>query len=91
LNMINEKLDCHGSARQVAFSPLTYIYTNHNPASASDMEKEKVCSSCGVRLVGKNTTSFPCPVCGLKEIGRCSNCRDQSVIYTCSKCGFIGP
>jgi len=55
------------------------------------MEKEKICRSCGVRLVGKSTTFFPCPMCGQTEIGRCSNCRDQSVKYTCSKCGFCGP
>ncbi|MCX6652483.1 MAG: zinc finger domain-containing protein [Methanomassiliicoccales archaeon] len=55
------------------------------------MENEKVCSSCGVRLTRKKTTFFPCPNCGQTEIGRCSNCRDQSVNYVCGKCGFTGP
>ena len=41
------------------------------------MENEKVCSSCGKRLVGKGITFFKCPQCGVTEIGRCSNCRDQ--------------
>jgi len=74
-----------------ATSPLTYKYMKHNPASASAMENEKICSSCGVRLIGKSTTFFPCPTCGKTEIGRCPNCRDQSVKYSCVKCGFTGP
>jgi predicted RNA-binding Zn-ribbon protein involved in translation (DUF1610 family) len=71
--------------------PLTYKYVKHNPASASTMENEKICSSCGIRLIGKSTTFFPCPNCGKTEIGRCPNCRDQSVTYICAKCGFSGP
>jgi len=58
---------------------------------AKAMENEKVCSSCGVRLIGKSTTFFLCPMCGQSEIGRCPNCRDQSVKYACPKCGFSGP
>ena len=56
------------------------------------MENEKICSSCGVRL-GKNDgmTFFKCPNCGEVEIGRCPQCRDQSITYTCQKCGFSGP
>jgi len=56
------------------------------------MESEKICSSCGVRL-GKNDgmTFFKCPECGVVEIGRCPQCRDQSITYTCTKCGFTGP
>ncbi|MDD1770149.1 MAG: zinc finger domain-containing protein [Methanomassiliicoccales archaeon] len=42
-------------------------------------------------MVGKKTTSFPCPQCGETEIGRCPNCRDQGVKYVCAKCGFTGP
>ena len=71
--------------------PLTYKYEKHNPASANAMENEKICSSCGVRLIGKSTTFFLCPNCGKTEIGRCPNCRDQSVTYVCAKCGFSGP
>jgi predicted RNA-binding Zn-ribbon protein involved in translation (DUF1610 family) len=55
------------------------------------MENEKICSSCGKRLVGKGITYFKCPMCGQTEIGRCKQCRDQSVKYHCDKCGFTGP
>ncbi len=55
------------------------------------MEKEKNCTSCGIRLIGKGVAYFPCPMCGEKEIGRCVTCRDQSVEYVCGSCGFIGP
>jgi len=55
------------------------------------MAADKICSSCGKRLVGSGITFFKCPVCGDHEIGRCSNCRDQSVVYECDKCGFKGP
>ncbi|MDD1765305.1 MAG: zinc finger domain-containing protein [Methanomassiliicoccales archaeon] len=55
------------------------------------MENEKICSSCGVRLTSKGITTFLCPSCGEVQIGRCSNCRDQSVQYTCPRCGFSGP
>jgi len=75
----------------LASGPVTYIYKKHNPATASAMENEKTCSSCGVRLIGKKSTFFLCPMCGKTEIGRCSNCRDQSVKYICAKCGFTGP
>ncbi len=53
--------------------------------------QEKVCSSCGIRLVKKTETTFLCPKCGQAEIGRCMNCRDQSVHYRCPACGFTGP
>ena len=52
---------------------------------------DKVCTSCGKRLVGTGITFFKWPTCGGEEIGRCSNCRDQSVMYECKKCGFVGP
>lgn len=55
------------------------------------MKQEKICSSCGIRLVGKGITYFKCPMCGGTEIGRCAKCRDQSVPYICPKCGFTGP
>jgi predicted RNA-binding Zn-ribbon protein involved in translation (DUF1610 family) len=54
-------------------------------------ERAENCSSCGVRLVMKGATSFPCPRCGKTTFGRCDQCRDQSVEYTCDKCGFVGP
>lgn len=53
--------------------------------------QEKICSSCGVRLVRRTETTFPCPSCGKATIGRCMNCRDQSVHYKCPECGFVGP
>ena len=48
------------------------------------MAADKICSSCGKRLVGKGNTFFKCPRCGEYEIG-------QGVSYECKKCGFIGP
>ena len=49
------------------------------------------CSSCGTRLLGKATTTFACPACGEAHVGRCAQCRDQSVAYRCDSCGFTGP
>jgi len=49
------------------------------------------CSSCGVRLVDRGSTTFNCPQCGETVIGRCKQCRDQSVVYKCGKCGYSGP
>jgi predicted RNA-binding Zn-ribbon protein involved in translation (DUF1610 family) len=60
-------------------------------AQVINMADEKICTSCGKRLVATGITFFKCPMCGEEEIGRCQNCRDQSVTYECSKCGFIGP
>lgn len=51
----------------------------------------EICSSCGTRLLGKATTSFMCPGCGEHAMGRCQQCRDQSVKYRCDSCGFTGP
>ncbi|MCK5548437.1 MAG: DUF1610 domain-containing protein [Thermoplasmata archaeon] len=50
-----------------------------------------VCSSCGIRLSGGGATVFKCPGCGAGDIGRCAQCRDQSVVYKCKECGFEGP
>jgi predicted RNA-binding Zn-ribbon protein involved in translation (DUF1610 family) len=50
-----------------------------------------ICSSCGTRLLGKATTAFACPACGEGKLGRCAQCRDQSVHYRCDGCGFMGP
>ena len=55
------------------------------------MDEEYRCNSCGVRLTMKHSTVFPCPKCGEKKIGRCAQCRDQSVAYACDACGFKGP
>jgi predicted RNA-binding Zn-ribbon protein involved in translation (DUF1610 family) len=55
------------------------------------MAADKICSSCGKRLIGHGNTFFKCPKCGEYEIGRCDQCRDQGVPYECKKCGFIGP
>ncbi|HWG91464.1 MAG TPA: zinc finger domain-containing protein [Candidatus Thermoplasmatota archaeon] len=55
------------------------------------MKITDVCTSCGTRLLGKGATSFNCPACGEGSIGRCPQCRDQSVLYKCEPCGFVGP
>ena len=51
----------------------------------------ETCASCGTRILGKAATSFMCPSCGEGHLGRCAQCRDQSVAYTCKDCGFTGP
>jgi len=55
------------------------------------MAKAESCSSCGVRLVESGSTTFSCPQCGETVLGRCKQCRDQSVVFVCGKCGFQGP
>ncbi|MCL2890276.1 MAG: zinc finger domain-containing protein [Methanomassiliicoccaceae archaeon] len=55
------------------------------------MATDKICSSCGIRLLGHGNTFFKCPECGGYEIGRCAQCRDQGISYECEKCGFKGP
>ena len=55
------------------------------------MAKEYACASCGIRLVGKGSVVFKCPGCGKADIGRCAQCRDQSVLFTCQDCGYEGP
>lgn len=49
------------------------------------------CSSCGIRLTGRGVTTFLCPGCSETTMGRCPQCRDQSVAYLCESCGFRGP
>ncbi|MCI4318211.1 MAG: zinc finger domain-containing protein [Thermoplasmata archaeon] len=49
------------------------------------------CSSCGLALSGRGATHFTCPQCSETTLGRCSRCRDQSVLFRCPKCGFEGP
>ncbi len=48
------------------------------------------CLSCGRSLRAKGSVEFPCPDCG-EPLGRCQQCRDQSVSYRCPRCGFQGP
>ncbi|MBA3046533.1 MAG: DUF1610 domain-containing protein [Candidatus Thermoplasmatota archaeon] len=55
------------------------------------MENEHACASCGTRLIGKGDVVFKCPGCGIKLLGRCAQCRDQSVEYGCKDCGYQGP
>lgn len=54
------------------------------------MKKAEKCISCGKGLIKRGSTTFKCPNCD-DIIGRCYNCREQSVKYACVKCGFIGP
>ena len=58
---------------------------------AVSLKVKETCTSCGVRLIGQATTSFLCPNCGEGKLGRCAQCRDQSVEYLCAHCGFVGP
>jgi len=54
------------------------------------MKKAEKCISCGKGLIERGSTTFKCPDCE-EIIGRCNSCREQSIGYTCSKCGFTGP
>jgi predicted RNA-binding Zn-ribbon protein involved in translation (DUF1610 family) len=58
---------------------------------AINMNDEVACSSCGIRLIGNKDTKFNCPDCGAVVMGRCEQCRDQSIVYKCPKCKFAGP
>ncbi|MEW5937520.1 MAG: zinc finger domain-containing protein [Candidatus Thermoplasmatota archaeon] len=55
------------------------------------MTGDTMCNSCGIRLTMKHSTVFKCPNCHESVIGRCAQCRDQSVQYECEQCGFKGP
>lgn len=61
------------------------------PVPVTSLRLVERCSSCGTRLLGKGVTTFACPSCGNGKMGRCAQCRDQSVTYTCAECGFQGP
>ena len=54
------------------------------------MKQAEKCISCGKGLLAQGSATFQCPTCE-EPIGRCTSCREQSVKYTCKKCGFIGP
>ena len=51
---------------------------------------DKKCTSCSAPLAEEGATEFGCPACGV-EISPCYRCREQSIPYTCPKCGFGGP
>ena len=57
------------------------------PTSISDLR----CTSCGRPVSVRGATHFLCPSCGQATLGRCAQCRDQSVVYHCPNCGFEGP
>ena len=61
------------------------------PTGDNEVAMEMRCSSCGRELVGRGATTFLCPSCGETTIGRDAQCRDQSVPYRCTRCGFQGP
>jgi len=48
------------------------------------------CTSCNGELAETGATRFKCPVCS-NEVRRCYQCREQSIGYVCSQCGFRGP
>lgn len=48
------------------------------------------CISCGQGLIDKGAILMPCPSCAT-PVGRCGECREQAVVYTCGGCGFLGP
>ncbi len=77
--------------RQSPFGHRRYPSFKYKDNNRVRMAADKICSSCGKRLIGRGNTFFKCPKCGEYEIGRCAQCRDQSVSYECKKCGFIGP
>lgn len=54
------------------------------------MERAEKCISCGKGLIQQGSATFVCPNCSA-VIGRCQGCREQSIPYTCKKCGFTGP
>ncbi|MBT3420474.1 MAG: DUF1610 domain-containing protein [Euryarchaeota archaeon] len=54
-------------------------------------ERAANCTSSGVPLVEGGSTTFPCPGCDENSIGRSPRCRNQGVLYVCSKCGYQGP
>ena len=61
------------------------IYVNPRPGSGATK-----CISCGVPLVDRESTCFPCPNC-YSSIGRCPRCRSNGVNYYCPGCDFVGP
>ena len=68
----------------------SYI-TNNRLAGLIFMVDNQECASCGTRLVGQGDVTFKCPGCDTKQLGRCVQCRDQSVEYICPDCGYEGP
>jgi predicted RNA-binding Zn-ribbon protein involved in translation (DUF1610 family) len=48
------------------------------------------CTSCNSPLAEEGAAEFGCPKCDY-QIRRCYRCREQSIPYTCPKCGFGGP
>lgn len=60
-------------------------------SSASSGSAAHSCSSCGRTLIGWGVVTFSCPKCGTPGLGRCAQCRDQSVVYRCRQCDFQGP
>ncbi|MEW6069968.1 MAG: zinc finger domain-containing protein [Candidatus Thermoplasmatota archaeon] len=57
------------------------------------IERPSNCSSCGrpIKSSVKGIAVFKCPQCSNTVIARCPKCREQSVLYTCKECGFVGP
>ncbi|MCL4325797.1 MAG: zinc finger domain-containing protein [Candidatus Thermoplasmatota archaeon] len=55
-----------------------------------EIGKEK-CNSCGTPLKERGFTTFKCPSCSNEYIGRCNQCRNNSVEYVCPSCKFRGP
>jgi Zn-ribbon RNA-binding protein len=75
-------------AKPIAVKPQSKsseIYVNPRPGSGATK-----CISCGVPLVDRGSTCFPCPNC-YSSIGRCPRCRSNGVNYHCLGCDFVGP
>jgi Zn-ribbon RNA-binding protein len=50
------------------------------------------CTSCNTHIsASDNFVKFKCPSCNEQLIVRCGICRNNTVKYTCKKCGFAGP
>ena len=50
----------------------------------------KRCSTCNRELINE-FVEFKCPACGKSRMVRCMSCEQNTVNYTCTECGFIGP
>jgi predicted RNA-binding Zn-ribbon protein involved in translation (DUF1610 family) len=71
--------------------PKEIVVSNIKPITTQrQVYNDSRCSSCGIPLVERKSTIFPCPGCDL-PIGRCPRCRSNGAKYHCLGCDYIGP